>query len=163
MTGERARPAWAVGESGFHDARAGKRLGAVQTVFLVDERSERGVLNAFKRGRMYALRRSGEVALVLTEFTVAGAGGAAGVGETVAAPAGTPLEIRIRVDAEGGGFHQVRASLLRHGEVIATTTGSTPLTMIHREVAAGTRSFYRMEARVSAGDYLVANPVFVTP
>src|SRR6185295_6847207 len=34
MAGERSRPVWAVGESGYHDATAGKRLGLVQTVFL---------------------------------------------------------------------------------------------------------------------------------
>src|SRR5262249_55166546 len=38
-TGDRSRPAWAVGESGFHGFSAGKTLGKVRTVFLVEERT----------------------------------------------------------------------------------------------------------------------------
>ena len=63
--GERSRPAWAVGESAFHNAMAGKSVGGVQTVFLVSERSERAVLDAMKRGRMYALLRGPEPGLAL--------------------------------------------------------------------------------------------------
>jgi len=49
VRGERSRPAWAVAESGFHGLARGKRLGPVQTVFLVDEHSQAGVLDAVLR------------------------------------------------------------------------------------------------------------------
>src|SRR5262249_62391457 len=58
--GDRSRPAWAVGESGFHGFTAGKTLGTVRTVFLVEARTERAVLDALKRGRFYAVEQSAD-------------------------------------------------------------------------------------------------------
>src|SRR5262245_11597694 len=54
--GQRTRVPWALAESAFHDNSAGKRVGPVQTVFLVRERTEAGVLDALRAGRMYALQ-----------------------------------------------------------------------------------------------------------
>ena len=161
--GERRRPIWTVGESGFHGPRAGKRVGPVQTVFFVTERSETGVLDALKRGRMYALRNSGDVALVLSEMTVTSASGAAGMGDTVAAPPGTPIEVRATIEAAGGGAHPIRVARVKNGVVAASWMAPTPLRVVHRDTADARRSVYRLEARASAADYLVANPVFVAP
>jgi hypothetical protein len=160
---ERARPPWGVGEVGFHGtSRAGKRLTPVRTVFFVEERSEAAVLDAFKRGRMYALRQSGGVNLALSEFVVATPTGAAGMGDTLAAGAGLPLDVRATVTSEVGG-HAVRVTLVKNGEVAGAWSGTTPFTIQHRDTADARRTFYRLEARVSAGDYLVSNPVFVAP
>jgi hypothetical protein len=160
---ERSRPIWTVGESGFHGPRAGKRIGPVQTVFFVAERSEAGVLDALKRGRMYALRNSGGVALVLSDMTAVGPGGAVGMGETLAAPPGTAIEIRGTVEATGADASPVRVTLVKNGEVAGSWIGPPPLRIAHRDTVTARRAVYRIEARVSAADYLVANPVFVGP
>ena len=160
---ERSRPIWTVGESGFHGPRAGKRIGPVQTVFFVTERSEAGVLDALKRGRMYALRNSGGVALVLSEMTVVGPNGAARLGETLEVPASTPVEVRATVEASGTDASPIRVTLVKNGEVAGSWTGPAPLRVAHRDTAAARRAVYRIEAHVSAADYLVANPVFVGP
>src|SRR5207237_1245647 len=68
--GDRSRPAWAVGESGFHGFTAGKSLGKVRSVFLVEERTERALVDALKRGRLYAVEQEGGAELVLAEFSV---------------------------------------------------------------------------------------------
>jgi hypothetical protein len=161
--GERARPVWGVGESGFHANRAGKRIGPIQTVFLVSERSEAAVLDALKRGRMYAVRHSGDVPLVLTEFVAASPEATAEMGDTLAAPAGTPVEVRATVATADGTAHPVRITLVRDGEVVGTWTGPAPLRIVHRETAGARRHYYRLDARVSASDYLLGNPVFVAP
>src|SRR3989441_6276006 len=58
--GERSRPAWAVGESAFHNVMAGQGTGPVQTPLLVSARSERAVLDAMKSGGLYGpLRGAG--------------------------------------------------------------------------------------------------------
>jgi hypothetical protein len=160
--GQRSRPVWAVGESGFHAARAGKRLGPIQTVFLVGERSEAAVLDALRRGRMYAVRR-GDAPLVLADFVAVAPAGSAGAGETLTAAPGTPLEIRATVEAANARPHPLRVTLVKNGEVIAAWTGTTPLQVVHREPAEAGRRYYRLEARVSSSDYLISNPVFVAP
>jgi hypothetical protein len=55
--GDQSRPRWAVGESGFHGFTAGKTLGKIRTVFLVEERTERAMPDALKRGRFYAVEQ----------------------------------------------------------------------------------------------------------
>jgi hypothetical protein len=85
-SGDLSRAVWGVGESGFHELGVGKDLGTVRTVFLVEDRSERAVLEAFKRGRLYAVQREREAELVLAEFSArAGA---------VTAVSGDTLKIR---------------------------------------------------------------------
>jgi hypothetical protein len=161
--GERTRPVWGVGESGFHAARAGKRIGPIQTVFLVDDRSESGVLDALKRGRMYAVRHSGDARLVLAELRAVSAAATAGMGDTLAAAPGTPIEVRATLETADGKPHPVRVALVKNGEVVGTWSGAAPLRIVHRDAADSQRRYYRLEARVSASDYLLANPVFVAP
>jgi hypothetical protein len=162
-SGERSRPAWAVGESGFHAMRAGKRVGPVQTVFFVRERSEAAVLDALKRGRMYAVRRSGGTRLSVKEMGVFGPNGSAGMGDTLKAAAATPIEVRATVEAAGDTAQPVRVTLVKDGVVAATWVAPAPLSVVHRDTAEARRTVYRLEARVSTADYLLANPVFVAP
>src|SRR5262249_25718519 len=102
VRGERSRPAWAVAESGFHGFTRGKRIGSVQTIFLVDERSETALLDAFKRGRLYSVRRTPEATLTLTDFSVAGPTATAASGETLHVGEGTRMQVRIGVDSSEG-------------------------------------------------------------
>jgi hypothetical protein len=162
VAGERAQPVWGVGEAGFHSGRGGKRLRPVQTVFFVEERSPAGALDALARGRMYAVRNSGEATLVLSELAVTGGGAAAGMGDTLRAAAGTPVEVRASVSSPTGS-HAVRVTLVKDGKVEASWAGRTPLEVRHPDVAGVRRSYYRLDARVSSADYLVSNPVFVAP
>jgi len=158
-TGARSRPVWAMGESGFHGFTAGKSVGPIQTVFFVAERSEAGVLEALKRGRMYALQRTAAAGLALTQFAVRAGGGVAISGETLPAPAGTALEVLVAVDALDGSARDVRATLVRSGTVVAVWAGRTPFRQVHREVFDGVPTFYRLDAR--GPGRLLSNPIFV--
>ncbi|MBI4255868.1 MAG: hypothetical protein HY616_12420, partial [Candidatus Rokubacteria bacterium] len=158
--GERSRPAWAVGESGFHGFTAGKRVGPLQTVFLVSERSERGVLDALKRGRMYAVnQRHAGTGLALGEFAVSDGAAAAVSGETLRVPAGTPIEVRVAVQTLDGTARDVPVRLVRNGAVAGAWVGRTPFRQVHREVFDGAPVFYRLDVRGSGR--LLSNPVFV--
>lgn len=158
-SGGRSRPVWAVGESGFHDLSAGKSLGPVQTVFLVAERSERGVLEAMKRGRMYALQRTAAGGLALAQFAVRDAERVAVSGETLAVPAGAPVEVVVGVDTLDGSARDVRVTLVRNGTVAGAWTGTTPFRQVHREVFDGASAFYRLDVR--GPGRLLSNPIFV--
>ena len=151
---------WALGESAFHDFAGGKAIGPIQTVFLVRERSPRGVLDALRAGRMYALQRTRDASLELTEFGVSGAGTSAVSGETARVAPGTPLELTIAVDSPGGGRQDLRVALVRNGVVLGGWLGSTPYRLVHREVFDGAPLVFRLEVR-GQGPRLVSNPIFV--
>ena len=162
VRGERSRPAWALAESAFHGHTAGKQVGPVQTVFLVADKSEAGVLEAFRRGRMYAVQRTREVGFDLTEFSATASGATAGLGETLQAPAGTAIEVRVAIDATDGGAHDVRVMLVRNGRLEALERGATPFRTTRREVSDGTPLVFRVEAR-GAQQRVLSNPIFVKP
>jgi hypothetical protein len=161
--GERSRPAWAVGESGFHDLSAGKRLGPVQTVMLVRERSEPAVLEALRRGRLYALMRTPEMGLTLDEFAATAAGGVARSGERLAVPPGTTVDVRVAVSASDGGAHPVRVTLVRNGVPAEAWTGQTPLRLTHRDTTGTGLLVFRVDARGRSPHHLLTSPIFVGP
>jgi len=158
--GDRSRPAWAVGESGFHGFTAGKTLGKVRTVFLVEERTERAVLDALKRGRFYAVEQEAGAELVLTEFSVR-AGAAAGVsGDLVRTSETTPIDITVAVEATGAAAtRDVRVTLVRNGAVVRAWTGAPPFRTVHRDTFDGSPTFYRLDVR--GPGRLLSNPIFV--
>jgi len=161
--GERSRPAWALGEAGFHGFSAGQRLGSIQTVFLVAERSPRGLLDALARGRMYALQRVPAAGLALGEFSVRAGAAAATFGETLRVAAGTALEVGVTLGADGAGPGEIRATLVRSGAVVGAWAGPPPLRVVHREVFDGRPAYFRLDARGPAPHRLLTNPVFVRP
>ena len=160
--GERSRPAWALAESAFHGHTAGKQVGPVHTVFLVNERTEAGVLEALRHGRMYAVQRLREIGFDLTDFSVTAGGTTVGMGDTLQAPAGTPLEVRIAMAATDGGRHDVRVTLVRNGRLEMLERGATPFSAVRRETFDGTPLVLRVEGR-GAQQRVLSNPIFVRP
>jgi hypothetical protein len=160
--GERSRPAWAMGESGFHGFSAGKQVGPVQTVFLVEHKTPAGVLDALRRGRMYAAQRTRELGFDLAEFTARAGTVTAEAGETLRVPAGTPIELAVAVEASDGRPHDVRLAIVRNGLVLTLERGATPLRAVHRETTDGAPIVLRVEARGSQ-QRVLSNPIFVRP
>jgi hypothetical protein len=160
--GERSRPAWGLGESGFHDENAGKRLARVQTVFLVRERSEAGVLEALRAGRLYARHRGPQTALVLTEFAASTEESKAVAGETLRPAAGAMVSLAVGIDAVGAAAADLKVVLLRNGEIVDAWTGTTPNSRIHREAWDGRPAVFRLEGR-GGGGRLLSSPIFVRP
>lgn len=159
--GRRARPAWAIGELGYHGRD--KRLGGVTTVFLAAERSRAGLLAALRAGRLYAVRSLGDYHLVLEEFAMAEDGGPDWVtmGGEVAARGAAPLRLRVRIAASDGRAVRVAGRVVRSGVIVAALEGTTPLerTLTVDPPAPGRREFVRLEVREPAR--LLANPIFV--
>lgn len=160
--GERSRPAWGLGESGFHDENVGKRLARVQTVFLVRERSEAGVLEALRAGRLYARHRGPQTSLALTEFVASSEQSRAVSGETLRPAAGAMLSLAVGIDAVGAAAADLKVVLLRNGEIVDAWTGTTPNSRIHREAWDGRPAVFRLEAR-GGGGRLLSSPIFVRP
>ena len=159
--GDRSRPGWAVGESGFHGFTAGKTLGKIRTVFLVEERTERAVLDALKRGRFYAVEQEAGAELALTEFSVRAGSSVAISGDLARASEATPVEVTIAVEATAGTVapRDVRVTLVRNGTVVRAWTGPPPFRTVHRDVFDGSPTFYRLDVR--GPGRLLSNPIFV--
>ena len=160
--GERSRPTWGLGESGFHDSSAGKRLARVQTVFLVRERSETGVLEALRRGRLYARHRSPQTALALNDFAATSDESRAVSGDTLRPAPGAVVSLVIGIDAVGAAAADLKVVLIKNGEIANAWTGGTPFTAIHREAWDGRPAVFRLEAR-GGGGRLLSSPIFVRP
>jgi len=159
-SGQRTRVPWALAEAGFHEQSAGKRVGPIQTVFLVREHTDAGVLEALRAGRMYALQRGRDTGLALREFAATAGGPSAISGETLHATPGAPLELTVAVDTGDSRPADVRVTFVRNGSVIAAWSGSTPFRATHREAWDGRPAVFRLEAR-GGGARLLSNPIFV--
>jgi hypothetical protein len=158
--GERSRPAWGLGEAGLH-AVGDKPIGGIQTVFFVRENTEAAVLDALRRGRLYALQRLPAGALELHGWSVAGANAVAVSGQTLRVAEGTPIEVRMAVDATGAGAEGVRVTLIRNGAVLDTWSGDTSVRATYREPFDGRPLFFRIEARGRTPHRILSSPIFV--
>lgn len=159
--GRRARPAWAIGELGYHGAP--KRLDDVLTVFLVPERSKDAILAALKGGRFYAVQSQPGYHLTLEEFSIGleeGGKGATMGGELVA-PAEGPLFIRLRVGASDGREVDVGVRIIQSGKLLRILQGRTPFseTVQVPPTELGRREFFRIE--VVQPRWLLSNPIFI--
>jgi len=165
LSGRRATPAWALGEAAYHrEGQAGKRLADVQTVFLVDRKDPRALMEALRAGRFYALQRRPEAGLVLDQFQVLlPERPPAEAGDRVILRAGDRPEVRAAIRATGGRQLAIEALLVRNGLIVHSLRGETPLTLRWSESAipAGASVFYRLEVRGPAGHQILSNPIFV--
>jgi hypothetical protein len=157
--GDRSRAPWAVGESGFHGFTAGKTLGKIRSVFLVEERTERALLDALKHGRLYAVEQEAGAELVLDDFSLHAGASTAVSGGSLRVAESAPIEINVDIAAVGTPPRDVRVTLVRNGTVIRAWTGPLPLRAIHREVFDGSPTFYRLDVR--GPGRLLTNPIFV--
>jgi hypothetical protein len=159
--GERSRPAWGLGEAGLH-ALTGGRLGGIQTVLLVRERTEAAALDALARGRLYALQRAGDGALELAEWSLSAPDAVASVsGEILRAPRGAPIEVRIAVAASGSAAGPIRVTLVRNGAVLDAWPGAGAVRVTHREIFDGEPLVFRLDVRGPSPHRVLSSPIFV--
>jgi len=164
VRGERKHPVWGYGANNFLCAgEAGPVLGAVRTVFLVREKQKEAVLDAMRKGRMYAVRQPGRHRLSLDEFVIKDAGSEkkATLGEKLVSTAFP--EINLKVHSTGGNEKRAKVFLIRNGKVIKRQSVVLPyeLEMIDSQVDMSGPAYYRVKVIASPVDYLLSNPVFV--
>ncbi len=164
--GLRGRPPWIFGgvERSRGDGGGGAFSTKVQTVLYLEERSQAAVLDAFRGGRMYALREGNGVRLELSRFSVTPRGLAA----IQAVPGHTldslgPVTVSFQITAGNLGPRRVTARIIRQGRTIKTFNGATPLEGSFADdfVALGKTCYYRLEVWGPSGARILTNPVFV--
>ncbi len=158
--GHRERPTWGIGELGYH--RSDKRLTDVQTFLWVRERSRQGVLEAIRRGRMFAVERPPAYSLLLRDFSLSqgGPGRSAISGGELRIEGQEPLLLHLNVEASDGSRRPLRIDLIRSGTLIQRFDGETPFRTTYRDAPpSGTEKiFYRL--KIASPHLLASNPIF---
>lgn len=165
LGGRRAAPAWAIGEAAYHhEGQAGKRLGTIQTVILVERKDPASLLQAVRAGRMYALQRTAETGLILGQFQVRLPDQPpAEAGDQVSLRHGLQPEVQASIRATGDLRLPVEVILIRSGKVVQSLRGETPFTLRWSEppLVPGASLFYRLQVRGPGGHAILSNPIFV--
>jgi hypothetical protein len=158
--GRRERPIWGIGELGYHGTA--RRLTDVQTVLWVRERSRQGVLEAIRRGRMFAVQRPPEYSLLLRDFSLSQGESrhAAISGDELRIEGQDPLLVRLKVETSDGSRRPLRLDLIRSGTLIRRFDGETPFQTTYRDAPpSGTEKiFYRL--KMTSPHLLASNPIF---
>ncbi len=161
MEGRRTRPAWAIGELGYHGPS--KRLGDILTVFLVPQRSRGEILQALKLGRFYSVQRLPDYRLVLEDFSIGQKGRQEWIpmGGELEADGEGPLWIRLRISASDGREVPFALRLIHSGRLLHTIQGRTPFaeTLKVTPPDRGMGEFFRVD--VVKPHLLLSNPIFV--
>jgi hypothetical protein len=157
--GHRARPAWGIGELGYHGPPKG--LGDVLTVFLVPERTKGAILNALKVGRFYSVHPKPDYRLALEDFTIGRNGKREWMGGELEVDEEGPLSIHLRIDASDGQERAFTLRLIRSGKLLGVIKDKTPFakTLEATSPDVGQREFFRIE--LVKPHRLLSNPIFV--
>ncbi len=164
LNGNREQPVWGFGNNDFLcENQNGDSLGSVRTIFLVRERNNNAVLNAMKKGRMYAVRQADTNRLSLDEFIVEDqkVGNQATMGEELVATDFPAINLKLR--SVHGGNKTTRIMIIRNGVPVKEETVSLPSELTWKDIGIDRKEpvYYRVMATVSPQDHLVSNPVFV--
>lgn len=152
LQGKREDPVWAIGEL---DYKEGNWMGDTQTIFFVKEKTKDGVLEALRKGRVYAVM--GEPKPLLEAFQVWDEMGKRWVemGET----ASVKEKARIRIKVVLPEAKTMTLRLVRGGEVIKTVRFDGILDdEWEDDLPIQTRKAYY---RVDIDSRLITNPIFI--
>jgi hypothetical protein len=158
--GFRDRPAWSIATADFH-GESGEKLGNYQTVFYVREKKKAAVLEALRKGRMYAVQGNFPQVVRMDEFSISSADGTAkGFSGEEVALRGNP-RIRVVLSSDRPFTGQAKVRLIRAGEVVKAVEGPLPLQIDHEDsyYKPGERIYYRMD--MHGAGIIVSNPIFV--
>ncbi len=165
-SGRRANPVWGISSADFHrEGGAGEKLGNFPTLFLVKSKTKKDILDALKKGRMYACRGDADSSmLILEDFSISDSKSSQKVvmGEEIFSKGYPRINIRISMtDSEKGNSITVR--LIRSGTLLETFSAETPLSMNYEDdfFEPGKKTYYRLDAIDKKGRKLVSNPIFV--
>jgi hypothetical protein len=160
--GERKEPVWGISTADFHkEGERGEMLGNFPTIFLVKRRSKAEILNALRKGKMYACRGNYPHFVRLDEFFVRSSDDEVkGISGEEIALEGFP-RIRISLSSGTPTENRVRVRLIRSGRVIERFDGELPLEIDYedRDIEKGEKEYYRMD--LHGYGTLVSNPIFV--
>jgi hypothetical protein len=163
LKGVRGNPPFTIGELDYHyEGEGGKTINQVQTVFLVNECNKDNVIDALRKGRMYALRRTKEYKLVLDDFSLEGEKGVGISGDTVYFSSEVRINIALSLDPFLAD-EMIKVTVIRNGKPLKELKGRGKIKMsfADRLPEGMTNGYYRIEATTHYPHTVVSNPIFV--
>jgi len=159
--GTRKNPVWAIGEVDFEGDNRLEEIKHTQTFFLLKEKSRDAVLEALRKGRLYAARAVNDE-FFLTDFSVANSNGnIALMGEEI--KCSTPPKIKISFLYKRTKKRNIECQLIRMGKVIKTFNidDTTDIEYTDTDYGNQKKIYYRLI--ISEGNFakIVSNPIFV--
>lgn len=156
--GQRARPVWAIAEGDVEGDAFDPRLS--QTVFLVNQKTRKDVLESLIDGRVYALSGPYAHALRLESIELSGNTQSAGLGQTIEA---SSVHLSARIVLDGNEKHALSADLIKNGAVVQTFRGENELAITYSDSLQRTDRlhYYRIDVRAPNQSRLLTNPIFV--
>ncbi len=130
---------------------------------MMDELSDDAFYRSLINGRFYVVRGYSPARLQMDYFRIASGDGkeSAGYGDDLRLE-GAP-RVQFRVSTQNGLPVRVRAKLIRMGEVVKVFEGKTPFKVDYTDENSipFRRIYYRLDVKVSRGEHIVTNPVFI--
>jgi len=161
-TKERRYPVWGIAGANFRGDAGGAPIDSLQTVFLVRKQTEREILEALAKGRLYARHKGAKAALFLENFKVTDkeAGSTALTGDEIGIT--SRPEVGGRLYASDGGKYLITVSLIKGGKLMRTFEGETPMDFLFEDQGflAG-KTYYRVDIQGAQVGKLISNPIFV--
>jgi hypothetical protein len=161
--GTRERPIWAIAEGDVEGDHFSPQLS--ETVFLLEERTQKGALDALRDGRIYAVAGPNAHFFSLESFSVASELDRAISGATLTAqPENVTVTARLSFDSPTEKRTRIQAILIRDGEPIGNYSGDGTLDVSFTEAKTLRKDrihYYRLDASAPNQTRLLSNPIFL--
>lgn len=160
--GVRKAPLWAIAGLAFEKGDLLKAMRERQTVILASERNREAILDALRKGKMYAMQGPRSPHFSLDEFYVTDESG------LVKAISGDTAKVRsnprVHIAGRFAKWQQsVEIRVIRNGNVFKRYILETPFNIVCTDAHtpdAKVKSYYRLEI-VGKGIHAITNPIFV--
>jgi hypothetical protein len=164
VRGQRQQPVWGYGGNNYLcEDQNDNKLGSVRTVFLVQEKKRNNLLDAMRKGRMYAVRQNAANRLSLDEFFIEDqkTGRQATLGQELTSTDLPTVKIKLR--SIKGESNTAQIQIIRNGLLAKQETISLPYKLTWRDISnkQEERAYYRIKVSVNSMEHLVSNPIFV--
>ena len=164
LRGQRQQPVWGYGGNNhLCEDQKDNKLGSVRTIFLVREKKRGTLLDAMRKGRMYAVRQNAANRLSLDEFFIEDqkTGRQATLGQELTSTDLPTVKIKLR--SIKGGNNTAQIQIIRNGLLVKQETISLPYKLTWRDISnkQEERTYYRIKVSINSMNHLVSNPIFV--
>ena len=161
--GTRERPIWAIAEGDVERDHFSPQLS--ETVFLLEERTQTGVLDALREGRIYAVAGPNAHFFSLETFSISSELDRAISGSTLTAqPENVTVTARLSFASPIEKRARIQAILIRNGEPIGNFSGDGTLEVSFKEekkLRKDRLHYYRLDASAPNQTRLLSNPIFL--
>lgn len=159
---QRNRPVWQIGATHSREDPL-ENIDAIHTVFIIEKRDKKSVLEALRKGRTYTKIFCKEAGLSLNQFSVSDPKTETyGItGEDISTK-GSPL-INISLSATRKNSGEIKVNLIRSGKIISTFKGESPLHITYKDdyFKEGEKIYYRLDIKGGFSSRIITNPIFV--